>query len=85
MLDVSGEILCRYSINSEHLFALSCARVLLVYLCSVCSCAFIFGGMSFITLLFVLACTLYYCFVMRFMFFTVCNVVVIGVVSLIVV
>ena len=51
---MSGEILCRYSINSGHLLVLSCARVLLVYLGRVCSNAF-FGGMSFITLLFVLA------------------------------
>ena len=34
---VSGEIPCRYSINSGHLFALSCAKVLLVYLGSVYS------------------------------------------------
>ena len=53
---VSGEVLCRYSINSGHLFALSCARFLLVYLGSICFCAFIFGGESFITLLFVLVC-----------------------------
>ena len=50
---VAGEILCRYSINSGHLFVLSYARVLPVYIGSVCSCAFIFGGVSFITLLFV--------------------------------
>ena len=53
---VSGEILFRYFINSGNLFALSCARVRLVYLSTVCSCAFIFGGVSFITLLFVLVC-----------------------------
>ena len=38
---------------SGHLFALSCARVLLVYLGSVCFCALIFGEVSFISLLFV--------------------------------
>ena len=43
---VSGEILCRYSINSGHLFLLSCARDFLVYLDGVCSCAFIFSGVS---------------------------------------
>ena len=53
---VSGEILGRYSISSGHLYALSCARVLLVYLGSVCSYALIFGGVSFITLLFVRVC-----------------------------
>ena len=52
---VSGEILWRYYISSGHLFAFSCARVL-VYLGSVCSCAFIFGGVSFITLSFVRVC-----------------------------
>ena len=41
---VSGKILCKYSINRGHFFALSFARVLLVYLGSVCSRAFIFGG-----------------------------------------
>ena len=46
----------KYSISSGHLFALSCARVLLVYLGSVCSCALIFGGVSFNTLLFVRVC-----------------------------
>ena len=53
---VSGEIFCRYSINSGHLFSLSCARVFLVYLGSDCSWVFIFNGVSFITLLFVLVC-----------------------------
>ena len=37
---LSGEILCRYSIYSRHLFALNCAKVPLVYLGSVCSCSF---------------------------------------------
>ena len=35
----SGEILIRYSVKSGYLFVLSCARVLPVYLGSVCSCA----------------------------------------------
>ena len=53
---VSGEILCRYSINSIFLFYLSCPRVLLVNLGSLCTFAFIFGGVSFITLFFVHVC-----------------------------
>ena len=53
---VSGEFFCKYSITSDHLFALSCAIALLVYLRSVCSCAFIFGVVSFITLLFFFVC-----------------------------
>ena len=58
---VSGDILRRYSISSGHLFAISCARVLLVYLGSVCSCALILGGVSFITLLFVSGSELFLC------------------------
>ena len=63
-------------------------QVLLVYLGSVCSCAFIFGGVSFITLLFVRVCkwlwTIAVC--MSFMMYvTVYKVVVPGVVSLFVV
>ena len=85
---ISGEIMCRYSINSGHLFDLSCSKVRLVYLGSICSCAYIFGGASFITLLFVVVCrrlcTIVVC--MRLiLFFTVCKVIVSGVVSLFVV
>ena len=80
---VSGEILWRYSISSGHLFAFSCARFLLEYLGSVCSCALIFGGVSFITLLFVHVCKWgvalnYFCVyeIHVFQIFTVCKVVV---------
>ena len=50
VLDECRKILSRCSINSNLLFTLSCARVLLVYLGTVGSCAFIFGGVSFIIL-----------------------------------
>ena len=49
VFEVCCKILCRYSINSGHLFALSCAGVLLVYLSRVCSCAWIFDRVLFIT------------------------------------
>ena len=74
---VSCKILLRYPINSRHLFALSCTKVLLVYLGSVCSHACIFGGVSFITLFFVHVCkwllTIAVC-TSFILFFTVCKV-----------
>ena len=73
---MSGYILCRYSINSEHLLALSCARVLLVYLGSVC---FYAVGCHLSLCCFSLFVSVAVC--MRFTFITVCKVVVSEVVS----
>ena len=84
---VSSEISCSYSINSGYCLLLV-AQEFFLCTCSVRSCAFIFGGVSFITFLFVLFCR-WLCInaaCMRFMlFFTVCKVAVSGVVSLVVV
>ena len=57
----SGEILCRYCVSSKHLFALSCVKILFFYLCSICSCALIFGEMSFVTLFVLVYKWLHYC------------------------
>ena len=61
VLDVCLVKFCEDIPSVVDIFALSCARVLLVCLGSVCSCALIFGGVSFITLLFVSDSELFLC------------------------